>query len=288
MRWASLAPETTLWIVKAAGMRSLVGRSHLCKEPASIQNLPVCTRPNAHREGWEAFLGPYAPDYGALSTLRPDGIAFLIDSMPPDLAEADLMNLFQKAVGYPAQLLPIRAADWDSYEKLVLSLKTQLRAGRSFERWFDDQRRRYERLLSLTQRLTHKPTVACLQPTIPLSAMGRWAELVATWGGGVNVLVGERLFWEKLLHLDPEVIILSLPGSTLNEAGEALSQWARLPQVQGLSAFRAKRLYAFKGTAGLFYPSPLLVSAAEGLYELLHTPTYRFNRHIGRLWAPLL
>jgi len=288
MYWASLAPETTLWVITAVGERALVGRSHRCVEPPTVQRLPICTRPNAQRQNWEAYLGPYAPDYGALSTLRADGIIFPLENIPPDFSENELLDLFRKAIGYPAQLLPVSAHDWASYESLVGKISTALKAGRSFQRWFDQQRRRHERLLSMTEKLTHKPTVAFLLPTHPLTAIGGWTIHLTTWAGAH--LVGQigRLSWEALYEAAPEVIILSLPGSTLTEAGEALAQWTRQPQVQGLDAFRQKRLYAFKGIAGLFHASPLLVAAAEGLYELLHTPTYRYNQHLGRLWAPFL
>lgn len=288
MRWASLAPEATLWIITAAGRQALVGRSHLCKEPLFVQKLPICTRPNAHREGWEVAMGPYAPDYGTISTLRPDGVAFLLEGNGLTMPEAELFSLFQKAVGYTVSLLPIKANDWTSYENLVQSIKETLGRGQRFERWFQAQLRRRDYLLAKVQSITHKPQVAWLQPTFPIASIGKWTTLLGEWSGADIAFSGERLLWERLLEVDPEVVIISLPGGTLKEAGEALSQWARLPQVQALRAFRAKRLYAFSGIAGIFYPSPLFVSAAEGLYELLHTPTYRFNQHIGHLWAPLL
>lgn len=288
MRWASLAPETTLWVITAGGARALVGRSHRCMEPPIVQKLPICTRPNAHREGWEASIGPYAPDYGALSTLRVDGVIFPLEHVPPDLSEKELLDFFQKAMGYAALLLPVRAADWSAYESLVKTVATAFKSERPLQRWFDAQRRRLEKLISLAQRLTHKPTVAFLQPTRPVSVIGGWSTQLAAWSGGDITFSGGRLSWESLLHIDPEVIVLSVPGSTLQEAGEALARWTRLPQVQGLSAFRQKRLYAVKGIAGLFHPSPLLIAAAEGLYELLHTPTHRYNQQLGRIWAPFL
>ncbi|MCS7297609.1 MAG: hypothetical protein RMK19_06040 [Bacteroidia bacterium] len=289
MRWASLAPEATLWIEAGGRLNALVGRSHLCVEPPKIWRLPVCTRPNVVRSGWESYLGPYAPDYGALSTLRPTGVLLLIEEMPADISLEELFKLFREAIGFPVEVFPLYAPTWDSYEKLIGNLGSVLKSSRLLQRWFDAQRRRLDRLTWLVSRLTHKPTVAFLEPTEPISVIRGWTETLAQWSGGDLSLGKEgRILWERLLTSDPEVIILSLPGSTLSRAGEALAQWVRLPPVQGLRAFRQKRLYAFKGTAGLFYPSPLLISAAEGVYELLHTPTYRYNRHQGRLWAPLL
>ncbi|MCS6895466.1 MAG: hypothetical protein NZZ60_04875 [Bacteroidia bacterium] len=289
MRWASLAPEATLWILTAKGMQALAGRSHLCTTPPAIQKFPICTRPNAHREGWELYLGPYAPDYGVLSTLRLTGVAFLAEEPPVDLSESELYSLFQKAIGHPVQLMPIRARDWNEYEALFQKIKSALSGGRDFERWFDEQKRKLSKLASLAQRIIHKPAVAFIEPTTPLTIIGSWSTQICAWSGGAPLhKEGGRISLDELLRIDPEVIVLSVRGGTLRKAGEALAQWARLPHVQGLSAFRQKRLYAFMGTAGLFYPSPLTISAAEGIYELLHTPSYRYNQHIGKLWASLL
>ncbi|MEN3040826.1 MAG: hypothetical protein ABDH66_04725 [Bacteroidia bacterium] len=288
MRWASLAPEATLWILTARGKRALAGRSHLCITPSFVQKLPICTRPNAQREGWELYFGPYAPDYGVLSTLRVTGVAFLAAAPPADLSNEELHTLFQNAVGYPVQLIPIRARNWTEYEQLVRDLKENLLAGRSFDRWFDNQKRKIDKLIKVTQSISHKPTVIFIEPTSPLNIIKDWPIEIVSWSAGDYSYRGERLSMDELLQIDPEVIILSTRGGTLKEAGEALARWSRLPQVQGLNAFRQKRLYAFNGIAGLFYPSPLLVSAAEGVYELLHTPAYRYNQHIGTLWAPLL
>lgn len=288
MRWASLAPEATLWLTVAGLQRRIVARSHRCTEPSAIQRLPIATRANVSRTGWEAYLGPYAPVYGLLSTLRPEGILFLMESLPPDVSEEEILRLFQQAIGYQAQLFPLRAASWAEYEKLVVALMRLLRPARPLEKWWNEARRRLERLQKITQRITHHPMAIFIQPTQPLTLIQGWAAFLLETAGGKVASEAPRLSWEALLTLQPEAIILSLPASSLSEAGEALAQWVRLPFVQGLSAFRQKRLYAFKGISGIFYPSPLLISAAEATYELLHTPTYRYNLHLGRLWAPLL
>jgi ABC-type Fe3+-hydroxamate transport system substrate-binding protein len=90
------------------------------------------------------------------------------------------------------------------------------------------------------------------------------------------------------LELDPEVVILSHPEASLRKAGQMLATWSRQPAVQSLSAYRRKRLYAMEGLRALFWTGPDLIATAEALYEILHTPTHRFNQHLGLLWAPLL
>jgi ABC-type Fe3+-hydroxamate transport system substrate-binding protein len=93
---------------------------------------------------------------------------------------------------------------------------------------------------------------------------------------------------ERLLELDPEVVILSHPEASLRKAGQMLATWSRQPAVQSLSAYRRKRLYAMEGLRALFWTGPHLIATAEALYEILHTPTHRFSQHLGLLWAPLL
>ncbi|MCX7607180.1 MAG: hypothetical protein N2170_07960, partial [Bacteroidia bacterium] len=112
MRWASLSPETTQWVQALGRSASLVGRSHLCVGSRSLEKLPICTRPGGEPTGWERYVGPYPPDFGVLSTLRPQGVLTLFPPLPPDLSEKELIALFQGAMGFPIQVFSASAHSW--------------------------------------------------------------------------------------------------------------------------------------------------------------------------------
>jgi len=122
---------------------------------------------------------------------------------------------------------------------------------------------------------------------------GGWAASFAPWvkmhlAVPIQPFQSHVIRMEKLIELDPEVVIFSHPEASIAKAGQMLSAWSRQPAVQTLTAYRRKRLYAMDGLKALFWSSPDLIATAEALSEILHTPTYRFNKHLGRLWAPLL
>nr|BAL57844.1 iron complex transport system substrate-binding protein [uncultured Bacteroidetes bacterium] len=288
MRWASLSPEATQWLYALGKGNQLIGRSHGCVEPPSVQKLPLCTRPGVQPRDWEAYLAPYAPDFGAISTLRPEGLVAVADPLPPDASEDDLKGHLARAVGYAPRYIALRARNWDALYKEVQQLGKEVEAPSAAQSWIHKAEQQREKLRSVVQRLSSPPSVVFLGPGFPLRAVRGWATLLAE-EAGLKPFTRDKAFgWETLLQQDPEVVVFSVPGGTLQEAGEALAAWVRHTPVQSLTAFRQKRLYAFKGTAGLYYPSPALPEAAEALYELAHQPSSRANRHIGRLWAPLL
>lgn len=284
MRWASLLPEATQWIQALGREKRLIARSHLCE---GKEHLPVCTRIGTEASGWERYVGPYAPDFGTLADLRPEGVLSVL-TPPPDLSEAELIQRFQAAVGYAVQVFSLQAQDWEGYQTLVSRLGMALQAEKAAQAHLLESRKRLDRLRNRLRDLSASLRVAFLQPGPLPVGIDHWAPLLAETAGLTPALPPKPLTWETLLETDPDLIVLSFPGATLAAAGEALAAWSRTPQVQSLTAFRQKRLYALKGTAGLFYPSPATVATAEALYELAYTPSYRHNQHFGRLWAPLL
>ncbi len=288
MRWASLTPETTHWMYALGRGSALVARSHLCHEPPFVEQLPICTRPGAVPSGWERQVAPYAPDFGVLSTLRVEGVLTLFSGPLPDQDRKNLYNHFERAVGYPLRLVSMDASGWEALQQKLSEVGLYLQAEKAVHKWWALAQARKARLQSVVSKLEARPRVAFLQPGFPLRPIEGWSAILAEWAGIEQVLGDQPFLWERLLETDPDLIVFSVPGGTLSAAGQALAAWARQAPVQHLSAFRQKRLYAFKGTAGLFYPSPALIAAAEALYELAHTPTYRGNEHLGSLWAPLL
>ncbi len=284
MQWASLLPEATQWLQALGREKLLLARSHLCE---GMEHLPICTRTRNEVSGWEKYVGPYPPDFGTLADLRPGGVLTVL-TPPPDLSEAELIQKFQAAVGYAVQVLSLQASDWEGYQAVVSRLGAALGAEKAAQSHLLKGRERLERLKSLTRSLSTPLRVAFLQPGPLPVGIDYWAPTLAEAAGLTLALPPKTLPWEALLEADPDIVVVSFPGASLNAAGEALATWSRLPQVQSLTAFRQKRLYALKGTAGLFFPSPFTVATAEALYELAYTPSYRYNQHLGRLWAPLL
>jgi len=297
MRWVSLLPAATAWIKTLGQTRRLIGRSHLDDEDPQVRHLPACTHYTiqASRESWESFLSPFPIDIGTLATLKPDAILTAFQSPIPDLDERAAIQALQKAVGYPVQVFSCHADSWESYRTQAQKLGQVLENPTLLQKLLQKAEKRREKLLKASASL---PSVSALvvspmQTAGLVQVHGSWAAYFAPWvkmslAVPIGPFQNQVVRLERLLESDPEVVILSHPEASLRKAGQMLATWSRQPAVQSLSAYRRKRLYAMEGLRALFWTGPDLIATAEALYEILHTPTHRFNQHLGLLWAPLL
>ncbi|MCS6790023.1 MAG: ABC transporter substrate-binding protein [Bacteroidia bacterium] len=286
MRWVSLSPETTLWIDVLGKKSSLIGRSHFCREPAWAAQLPICTRMGEPQD-WEQYLMPYLPDFRTISSLKPEGVLVSLESPPPDFSPQQIQTLLQKAVGYSVRLHSVYAESCANLSAPLRALGEALGAPNQANRWIDQAQATLKRLRSQAGSLAPL-RVAIVSEDFPVHPLSPWTISVLHEVKLTAIHANRLLTLEKLLEEDPDLVIWSTKGYGIEEAGMQLARWASYPPIQSLSAFRKKRLYAFKGITGLFYLSPQLPQTWEALYELAHTPYARSNRHIGRVWSPLL
>jgi len=134
-----------------------------------------------------------------------------------------------------------------------------------------------QRLMSLqdsTANLGNKPRVAVLEWLDPLMAAGNWTPELVAYAGGENIFgeVGQHspwLRWEELQAADPDVLVLSPCGFTLERTMMDLPLLQQHPAWQSLSAVSNRRVYAIDGNAYLNRSGPRLVESAELLARAL-------------------
>jgi len=134
-----------------------------------------------------------------------------------------------------------------------------------------------QQLMSLqdsTANLGNKPRVAVLEWLDPLMAAGNWTPELVAYAGGENVFgeVGQHspwLRWEELQAADPDVLVLSPCGFTLERTMMDLPLLQQHPAWQSLSAVSNRRVYAIDGNAYLNRSGPRLVESAELLARAL-------------------
>jgi iron complex transport system substrate-binding protein len=252
VRVVSLVPAGTEIVAALGGAGHLVGISHECDYPRSVQRLPrVTTTPVDQRSSGAAIDAEVrrlsaagrpviAVDAEQIAKLRPDimitqglcevcavsdgevyRLAEAIDAAPRvvSLGGRDLAGIWRdiREVG-TALDLP------DEAEELVLGLQSRLRRLRS-------------------QAPSARPRVVCIEWIEPLYLAGHWVpDLVAAAGGqDVGALAGShsaRREWGDLPALRPEHVIVTLCGFGVDRARaeldalehpEALALMARVP-----------------------------------------------------------
>lgn len=292
MRIVSLLPAATEWICAFGAGDALVGRSHECDTPASVQDVPVVTAPTYEHEGDSAAidaavqdqlqqgLSLYEVDLERLRALEPD---LIVTQAQCDVCAVSLPQL--EAV----------LADWSgaapeifSMEPMTLKavLDTALRLGRAIDRSeaamqvIAAKERRLKRLrdrLGIDRRTDPEtlPTVACIEWMEPLMTAGHWMPDVVEMAGGRAVLAeggapSRTVAWNDLRAADPDVLAVLPCGFSLNETVRDLHYLTGRDGWGELRAVRAGRVALLDGNAYFNRPGPRLYRSIALLAHVLH------------------
>ena len=287
MRIVSLLPAATE-IVAALGMAdSLVGISHECDFPTEVSTKPRVTRclfdtaemasDEIDRRVAETLASSgtiYALDEALLRQLEPDVI---LTQRLCDVCAVGYGSVARMAATLPGaprvvNLEPSSLADVFGDIRAVAAAVGAVGAG---ERLVKELTVRMEVVRERTLAVVQRPRCFLLEWIDPLFSAGHWnPELVALAGGeepvGRSGQHSGRIEWESVVKAQPEVIVVSCCGHTIERMRRDLpilqrcSGWAELPAV------RAGRVYAVDGNAYFTRPGPRLIEGLEILAGILH------------------
>jgi iron complex transport system substrate-binding protein len=288
-------------IVSALGFESdLVGRSHECDYPPSVERLPVCTAPkfDVHQNSaaidrsvkqlLQDATSVYRVDAELLRSLAPDVIVTQSQCEVCAVSLRDVEQAVCSWTGRPARivsLLPNALADvWTDIAHVAEALDaadrgTSLIAG---------LQGRIQAIAERVRTAPDRPTVACLEWIEPLMAAGNWVPELVELAGGVNLFgsAGKHspwMSWEDLCRRDPDVIVALPCGLDRRRTRQELELLAAKPEWPHLTAVRGKRVFVTDGNQYFNRPGPRLVESLEILAEMLH-PGYCRWGHENNGW----
>jgi iron complex transport system substrate-binding protein len=291
-------------IVCALGFEEqLVGRSHECDFPHSVQRLPICTEPKFSVEGCsydidqrvkailQEGLSVYRVDAERLRELRPTVIVTQTHCEVCAVSLRDVEQALQSWLGEAPQvvsLAPNRLADvWTGIQQVAAGLAQPERGIELINRLQGAM----SNIAEQAQGLPERPRVACIEWIDPLMAAGNWMPELVEMAGGVNLFgtAGEHapaMTWPELRDRDPDVIVVMPCGFEMERSRRDMPALTRLPDWPQLRAVRNGRVYLADGNQYFNRPGPRLVESLETLAEILHPGAFRFG-HEGRGWQPL-
>lgn len=292
MRIVSLLPAATEWVCAFGGREDLVGRSHECDVPESVQKLPAVTRPTFEDAGDSAAiddrvknqlqdgLSLYEVDLDVLRALQPDLII--------TQAQCEVC-----AVSLPQ--LEAALADWSGATPAILSmeplslkevLNAALRIGRAIDRadaamaYVARRERQLKALrdaIGVDRRTDPEtlPTVACIEWMEPLMTGGHWMPDVADMAGGRAVMADKGtpsryVDWDEVRTTDPDVLAIMPCGFTLDETARDVHYLTARAGWETLTAVRNNDVYLFNGNAYFNRPGPRLYRSIELLAAALY------------------
>ena len=301
LRIVSLLPSATE-IIDCLGLTpALVGRSHECDYPATIKDLPVCTEARLDsnkRSGqidadvqslMQKALSIYKIKTEVLERLQPTHI------ITQDQCDVCAVNLpeVEKAIAQLTDSHPriislqpkILKEVWNDISRVAKALEVEVQPVLD---------RLQDRIKVINDKVeilvTQKPTVVALEWTEPLMVGANWIpELIEIAGG--KPLLGKRgenspyLFWESLIDIDPEIIVIMPCGFDLERTAQESKILTEHPAWKALKAVKQGKVFVTDGNAYFNRPGPRLVDSAEILSEIFHPDLFNFG-HKGKSWKP--
>jgi iron complex transport system substrate-binding protein len=268
----------------------LVGRSHECDYPASVQALPVVSRPSLNLDD----ASPEAIDHAVADQMKSGDTLYRIDEV--------LLRDLRPDVILTQNLCRVCAPSGDELTRAVRKFQLQpevlfltprniaeiveniVTVGDAIGRPREAEalaRAHEERLQWVRASVANAPTrrVVFLEWTEPLFCGGHWVPEMISLAGGNDPLgrAGEdsvRMDWDDVAKAQPEMIIVSPCGYRLERAAELARKMPRISDAT---------VYAVDANAYFARPGPRVVEGVELLAHLFHPDLVPWP-HADRPW----
>src|SRR5436853_5824642 len=268
MRIVSLLASATEIIAELGCLDQLVGCSHECDYPPEVQQLPLVSKAqidvdtsssqidaqikqlarakDAAQENALKALSIYAIDVAQLQALRPDVIFTQTQCEVCAVSERDVMQAIQHLTGLHPRIVSLAPHQLNDVWEDVLRVGEALGLYEQAKRLVDGYKKRLKNLRISTSKFGSKPRVTVLEWLDPLMAAGNWTPELVDYAGGANVfgevgLHSPWLSWEELQAEDPDVLVLSPCGFTIERTMQDITILLEHPAWQSLQAVKNGR-----------------------------------------------
>lgn len=279
IRVVSLVPAATDIVAALGGSNLLVGISHECDYPTTVQHLPRLTSSSIDpgtnckaidaevRALREAGRPVIAVDGAMIGRLAPDLILTQDLCEVCAVSDGEVHRLSTAMPGSP-QVLSLTARD---LQGIWIDIRNIARA-------LDLEDRAVELLSRLEARLEHlrknppatKPRVLCLEWLDPPYLAGHWVPDLVAAAGGHDVAVrsgshSTRCSWAELTTFKPDCLLVMLCGFGVDRARVELEN---LESADGLDLFRRVPAWVLDGNSYTSRAGPRAAEGAEQIWSV--------------------
>jgi len=283
MRIVSLLPSLTELVHALGRGGDLVGVTHECDFPPGVETLPALTRSHIPADASSSEIDAlvaerqgslYALDEAKLAEVAPDLILTQEQCDVCAVNEATVRRSASRLPGSPhvESVNPLSLDGVFAMFRRVGDLIDRREAADSLVAGFESTTR------AIADRLgpdRPRPRVLLLEWADPPFSSGHWNPEIVTRAGGVETIgapgaKSRRLDWAEVAAANPEVIVLSLCGFTLERAGREFEALAQRPEWRELPAVRAGRVALVDGSAYFSRPGPRLETSLRIAAAAIH------------------
>jgi iron complex transport system substrate-binding protein len=270
MRIVSLLPSLTELVCALGRGDELVGVTHECDYPPGVEFLPHLTRSRIAAGASSAEIDRavseqggslYDLDGATLAELRPD---LILTQEQCDVCAVNEATVRRTAMGlvHPPRVESVNPTDLAGVYAMFAEIGAILDASREA----DALRQAFEDLAEgIVGRVGgyRRPNVLLLEWFDPPFSSGHWNPELVQLAGGWESLArsGEksrRLGWDEIVAADPDVILLSPCGFTIERTEAELPELVQRPEWRSLTAVQTGRVALTDGSAYFSRPGPRL------------------------------
>ncbi len=302
-RILSLIPSSTEIVCALGFENQLIGRSHECDFPSSVQKLSSCTAPKFKVEGTSAeidqrvksilknALSVYQIDEKKLQQMQPDIIITQAQCEVCAVSLKDVENAVCEWVESRPQIVSLEPNQLSDIWKDFINIAEALGVKEQGHELVSQLKQRMNKIAQKTINFPQKPTVVCIEWIEPLMSAGNWMPELIEMGGGINLfgVAGEQspwMTWEQLLEANPDVILVMPCGFNLARSKAEMSSLSQKPEWSQLNAVQNQQVYLTDGNQYFNRPGPRLVESLEIIAEILHPAHFDFH-HQQSGWEQL-
>ena len=290
----SLLPAATE-IVCALGLEGyLVGRSHECDFPASVQHLPVCSMAN-FPDGLSSAaidvkvkgiladaLSVYTVNREAIKKLAPDVVVTQAQCEVCAVSLKDVEGALENYLDKQARIISLQPNSLDDIFNDITTIANALNVSGAGSMLLDELNEWVGIIRHKLKFSDSKPTVACIEWLEPLMLSGNWVPELVNIAGGVSILAepgkhSPYVQWDDIRLQNPDIIIVMPCGFPIERTLKEIDVLLQLPGFSELKAVKNNRVYIADGNQYFNRPGPRIVDSIEILAEIIHPKQFIFG-----------
>lgn len=303
MRIVSLLASATEIVCALGYEDQLVGRSHECDFPLTVQRLPACSEPKINIDASasdidrqvkkivQETLSVYRVDADKLKELHPDIIVTQDQCEVCAVSFKDVENAVCQWLPSKPKIVTLKTDSLKDLWKDIRQVAEALGDGQEADCLIQRCQKRIAAISRKALQLNEHPSVVCIEWFDPLMAAGHWIPEFVELLGGHNVF-GEAgkhapwITWEKLQKTDPDAIVTMPCGWDITRSLKEIKTLTDNPFWNELKAVKQDRVYLTDGNQYFNRSGPRLVESLEILAEIMYPEAFSFG-HKNRGWRKL-
>lgn len=290
----SFLPSATEMACALGLSDQLVGITHECDYPPEVRGkaivvrkaLPIETMSQreidvAVSERMREGRSLYEVDEKLLEKLAPDLILTqdLCQVCAPSGNEVtQALNLLPKK----PQILWLTPNSLDQIFANLLELGEATGHTKKAEELVAEGRARLQKIEAVTQNLSVRPRVFCMEWLDPVYCSGHWVPEMVKIAGGLDALSkagadSVRIPWDDVVEWKPEVLVVTPCGFNLEQTIQQSRRLFAYPRWSTLPAVRNGRVFAVDANSYFARPGPRVVDGTELLAHLIHPELFSWK-----------